>query len=192
MLRINNNIFSLDILDKKFKCDLEHCCGNCCRYGDSGAPLAPEEVKILEEIQVPVLTYLRESGERAIAEMGPAVIDFEGEYVTPLVDNEECAYAILESGIIFCGIERAWAEGKISFRKPLSCHLFPVRIKQYRDFLAVNYQELALCLPARQRGEEESIYVYQFLKEPLIRALGEDVYNQICIAADELRKSPKA
>jgi hypothetical protein len=191
MLRIENNIISLDVLDKKFKCDLEQCCGNCCRYGDSGAPLSSEEVNILKNIQTLVLPYLRDTGKKAIAEMGTSVIDFEGEYVTPLVNNEECAYAIIESGIIFCGIERAWAEGKISFRKPLSCHLFPIRVKQYKDFLAVNYQELSLCIAARQRGKDEGIFVYQFLKEPLIRALGEDVYNQICIAAAEFMKSPK-
>jgi hypothetical protein len=192
MLRIDNNIISLDILEKKFKCDLEHCKGHCCRYGDSGAPLTSAEVKVLNEIQSTVLPYLRESGKKAIAEMGSSVIDFEGENVTPLVGNEECAYAIVESDIFLCGIERAWSEGKISFRKPLSCHLFPVRMKQYRDFLAVNYQELALCMAARQRGKDENIYAYQFLKEPLIRALGEEVYGQICIAAEEFRLNPKS
>lgn len=88
-----------------------------------------------------------------------------------------------------CGIEQAWSDGKISFRKPLSCHLFPVRIKYYSDFKAVNYEELAICSPACKTGAEEGIYVYEFLKEPLIRALGEDVYNQICIAAEEFRRN---
>src|SRR5512138_1050071 len=123
MLRIENNIFSLDILEKKFKCDLEHCRGNCCRYGDAGAPLTSKEVKILNEIKSTVLPYLREAGKKAIAEMGSSVIDFEGDNVTPLVGNEECAYAIIESGIFLCGIERAWSDGKIGFRKPISCHL---------------------------------------------------------------------
>jgi hypothetical protein len=191
MLRIENNIISLDILEKKFKCDLGHCLGNCCRYGDSGAPLSIEEVQILKEIEPLVLPYLREAGKKAIEEQGTSVIDFEGENVTPLVGNEECAYAIIESGIYLCGIERAWTEEKISFRKPLSCHLFPVRIKKYTDFLAINYQEWALCITARQKGKEEGVYVYQFLKDPLIRALGEEVYSQICIAAAEFRKNPK-
>ncbi len=191
MLRIEDNIFSLDILEKKFKCDLKHCKGNCCRYGDAGAPLTPEEVTILNEIQPAVLPYLREAGKKAIAEAGPSVIDFEGESVTPLIDNEECAYAVIESDILFCGIERAYFDGKISFRKPVSCHLFPIRRKQYKDFLAVNYQELSLCSAARQRGEKEGIYVYQFLREPMIRVFGEEVYDQICIAAKEFRKNPK-
>jgi len=188
MLRIDDNIISLNILEKKFKCDLDQCLGNCCRYGDSGAPLTLEEVKILKEIQPTVLPYLREAGKQAIATKGSSVIDFEGDYVTPLIGSEECAYAILESNIFMCGIERAWSEGKISFRKPLSCHLFPVRIKKYTDFLAVNYQEWSICLAARERGRAEDIHVYEFLKEPLIRAFGEDGYNRICLAAEEFRK----
>jgi hypothetical protein len=191
MLRIEDNIISLNILDKKFCCDLGQCLGNCCRYGDSGAPLTHEEVKILESIQTEVSPYLREAGKSAIAEKGPSVIDFEGENVTPLVGNEECAYSILEGNIFMCGIERAWSEGKVSFRKPLSCHLFPVRTKKYSNFMAVNYEEWSICLAAREKGSTEGKYVYEFLKEPLIRALGEDVYNQICIAAGEFRKSPR-
>jgi hypothetical protein len=189
MLRIEDNIISLNILDKKFCCDIGKCLGNCCRYGDSGAPLLSEEVMILEEIQPAVMPYLREAGKLAIAEKGSSVIDFEGDSVTPLVGNEECAYSILVGNIFMCGIERAWSEGKISFRKPLSCHLFPARIKRYSEFLAVNYEEWSICMAAREKGRTEGIYVYQFLKEPLIRALGEDVYNQICIAAEEFRKN---
>ena len=91
--------------------------------------------------------------------------------------------------MLLCGIEQAWSEGKISFRKPLSCHLFPIRIKYYSDFRAVNYEELAICLPARVTGEREGIYVYEFLKEPFIRALGDNLYKDLCIAAKELRKN---
>jgi hypothetical protein len=191
MLRIEDNIISLNILDKKFCCDLGQCLGNCCRYGDSGAPLTKEEVAILESIQPEVMPYLRDAGKIAILEKGSSVIDFEGENVTPLVGNEECAYAILEQNIFMCSIERAWAEGKISFRKPISCHLFPVRTKKYSNFTAINYEEWSICMSAREKGRDEGIYVYEFLKEPLIRALGEVVYEQICIAAEEFRKSPR-
>jgi len=189
MLRIEDNIISLNILDKKFCCDLPKCFGNCCRYGDSGAPLTKDEVTILGSIQSELMPYLREAGKTAIAEKGPSVIDFEGDNVTPLVGNEECAYSILEGNIFMCGIERAWHEGKISFRKPISCHLFPVRTKKYSNFTAINYEEWSICLAAREKGMNEGIYVYEFLKEPLIRALGEDIYSQICIAAEEFRKS---
>jgi len=189
MLRINDTIFSFDILEKKFRCNLPKCLGNCCRYGDSGAPLSADEAQILSDILDQVKTYLRPEGIMAIEEKGTSTVDFENDNVTPLIGNEECAYTAVNGNIFLCGIEQAWSDGKISFRKPLSCHLFPIRIKYYSDFRAVNYEELAICSPARVTGEREGIYVYEFLKEPLIRALGEDLYKDLCIAAKELRKN---
>ena len=189
MLRIDDTIFSFDILEKKFRCNLPKCLGNCCRYGDSGAPLSADEAHILKDIWSNVKPYLRTEGIAAIEEKGTSVIDFENDNVTPLIGNEECAYTIFNDNILLCGIEKAWTEGKISFRKPLSCHLFPVRIKYYSDFRAVNYEEIAICSPARVAGEREGLYVYEFLKEPLIRALGESLYKELCIAARELRKN---
>jgi hypothetical protein len=189
MLRINDTIFSFDILEKKFKCNLPECLGNCCRYGDSGAPLSADEAHILEDIRDIVRPYLRPEGIAAIDEKGTSVTDFENEKVTPLIGNEECAYTNKNDNIFLCGIEQAWSEGKISFRKPISCHLFPVRVKHYSDFVAVNYEELAICSPARRAGENQGIYVYEFLKEPLTKALGMEMYNDLCIAAAELRKN---
>jgi hypothetical protein len=189
MLRIDDTIFSFDILEKKFRCNLPKCLGNCCRYGDSGAPLSAGEAQILNDIWDKVKPYLRAEGIAAIEERGTSVTDFENEKVTPLIGNEECAYTIFKDNIFFCGIEQAWTDGKISFRKPLSCHLFPALIKYYSDFRAVNYEELAICSPARVTGEREGIYVYEFLKESLIRALGPELYKELCIAAKELRKN---
>jgi hypothetical protein len=189
MIRIDDYIFSLDLLERKFKCDLPQCLGNCCRYGDSGAPLTPEEVTILDEIIGEVKPFLRETGRAEIEAKGTSVVDFEGDRVTPLIGNEECAYTVLDGNIFMCGIERAWSEGKISFRKPLSCHLFPVRIKKYSNFKAVNYEEWSLCLAARERGRTECVHAYEFLKEPLTRAVGEEVYSDLCIAAEKLRKN---
>jgi Protein of unknown function (DUF3109) len=189
MLRINDTIFSLDILEKKFRCNLSECHGSCCRYGDSGAPLSADEVHILGDIREKVKPYLRPEGIRAIEDKGTSVTDFENDNVTPLIHNEECAYTSKKDNIFMCGIEEAWSDGKISFRKPLSCHLFPVRIKQYSDFRAVNYEELAICSPARKTGDRDEVFVYEFLKEPLTRALGEELYNELCSAAAELRKN---
>jgi hypothetical protein len=188
MQRIGDIIFSFDVLEKKFVCDLHNCHGNCCKDGDSGAPLADNEVKILNDIWPEVKGYLRPEGVKTIEEHGTSVVDFENENVTPLISNAECAYTILEDNIFKCAIERAWSEGRIGFQKPLSCHLFPVRIKKYSDFLAVNYQELPICSGARKKGADEKVYVYEFLKEPLIRALGEKIYSELCIAAEELKK----
>jgi hypothetical protein len=189
MLRINDTIFSFDILEKKFRCNLPECFGNCCRYGDSGAPLSADESLILEDILDEVRPYLRPEGITAIEKDGTSVTDFENEKVTPLIGNEECAYTSKNGNIFLCAIEQAWSDGKINFRKPLSCHLFPVRIKNYSDFIAVNYEELAICFSARKKGSVEGVYVYEFLKEPLIRALGEDMYKDLCVAAKELRKN---
>jgi hypothetical protein len=188
MLRINDIIFSLDLLEKKFSCNLRACLGNCCRYGDSGAPLSDSEAVILEEIWPQVRSFLRPEGIAVIEAKGRSIRDFEGDLVTPLISDEECAYAILDEDIIMCGIEKAWQAGKISFRKPLSCHLFPARIRSYRDFKAVNYQELAICHPACKKGKKENIPLYRFLKEPLIRAFGEEIYNDLCIAAAEFKR----
>ena len=191
MLQIDNYLISLDLLDKKFICDLPRCLGNCCRYGDSGAPLTMKEVKILEEIKDDIFPYLREPGLEAIKEKGTSVKDFEGDMVTPLIGSEECAYTVLSGNIFMCGIEKAWSEGKIKFRKPISCHLFPVRLKNYPDFTAVNYEEWPICEAARLKGKNDEVYVYRFLKESLVRGLGEEVYEKICIAAESFLKNNK-
>ncbi|HEX2920074.1 MAG TPA: DUF3109 family protein [Bacteroidales bacterium] len=189
MLRINNTIFSLDILEKKFVCDLQHCYGNCCRYGDSGAPVTEEEAAKLEQIWTVVKSYLKPAGVESIERSGTTIFDIDNDHVTPLIDNKECAYSVMEGNIFKCGIEMAWKDGKIDFQKPLSCHLFPAKIKQFTDFKAVNYSEQPVCAEARRMGQKEGVYVYEFLKEPLVRALGDDMYEELCIAAKELRKS---
>ena len=153
--------------------------------------LTGEEVAILKKIWPEVKPYLRSEGISVIEEEGTSVKDFENDTVTPLIGNEECAYSILEGNIFMCGIEKTWSEGKITFQKPVSCHLFPARIKQFKGFQAVNYQELSICHSALRCGQTQGIYVYEFLKVPLIRALGEETYNELCIAAEELRKNPK-
>jgi hypothetical protein len=188
VLRIDNTIFSLDILEKKFVCDLRKCLGNCCRYGDAGAPLTSEEALKLDSIWPSVKPLLRPEGVATIEKMGTSVRDIDGELVTPLIDEKECAYTIRDGGIYTCGIEKAWAEGKVDYQKPLSCHLYPVRIKQFSDFQAVNYDQQDVCSTARVKGRREGVFVYEFLKSPLIRALGKEMYDELCLAARELRK----
>jgi hypothetical protein len=153
------------------------------------SPLTDDEAQILDGIYNIIKPFLRAEGISAIEEKGTSITDFENEKVTPLIGNEECAYTTKSGNIFLCGIEQAWSEGSITFQKPLSCHLFPIRIKKYSDFQAVNYEELAICSPGRKCGEHKNLYVYEFLKVPMIRALGEELYNDLCIAADELRKN---
>ncbi len=191
MLRIGDTIFSLDIIEKKFSCDLQHCRGVCCRYGDSGAPLTPEEVEILKEIWPDLNPFLRKDGIAAIEEHGTSITDSDNDKVTPLIDNMDCVYSVFNGEILMCGIEKAWSEGKISFRKPLSCHLFPLRVKQFSDFTAVNYQELSVCSGGRNSGLRCGIYLYEFLKEPLVRAFGDQIYGELCAAAEALRNGNK-
>ena len=185
MLRINDAIFSFDILQKKFKCNLSECLGNCCRYGDSGAPLNTSEIKILEEVYPKIKHLLRSEGIAAIEAKGTSVKDFENDNVTPLIGDEECAYSLKENDIYLCGIEKAFELGIIDFKKPLSCHLFPAKVKYYSNFTAINYQELSICATAKKNAGDT--YLYEFLKEPLIRAFGLELYNELCIAAKEIR-----
>jgi hypothetical protein len=192
MLRIDDTIFSLDIFEKKFCCKLAKCHGDCCRYGDSGAPLSVLEVQTLKEVWNDVRPYMRPEGIKTIEESGTSIIDMENESVTPLICNKECAYTIIKDGVFLCAIEQAWFDGKISFRKPLSCHLYPIRIRQFSDFRAVNYDEQPVCISARREGQDKGIYVYEFLKVPLIRAIGEEMYGELCIAAKELKRRRKS
>jgi len=189
MLRIDDVIFSLDIIEKKFRCNLVRCQGLCCRYGDSGAVLTAAEGQILQEIWPVVKPFLRKEGIEVIEKVGTSVVDSDNDRVTPLIDNKECAYTIIEKNIFKCGIEKAWEEGKILFQKPLSCHLFPAKIKHFSGFTAVNYQELAICKSALSEGKAKGTFLYQFLKEPLTRAFGEKIYEELCIAAEEIKKN---
>lgn len=189
MLSLGKTIISSLIFEVKFACDLEKCRGACCLHGDSGAPLEEEEAQILEKIWPVVKQYMRPEGIRAVQEKGTSMIDSDGDIVTPLIGKAECAYAQCINGIYYCAIEKAWMDKKISFRKPLSCHLFPIRIKKYEDFDAINYEEIKICRPALKRGEVENIPLYRFLEEPLLRVYGKKWYNELLIAAEEIEKN---
>jgi len=187
MIAIDNTLVSEDLIDKKFVCDLNACKGECCIAGDSGAPLEEEEMGILEDIYEKVKPYMNEEGIREIEKQGLYLVDEDGDFVTPLVDgHKHCAFVIFdEKGIAKCSIEKAYNEKVIDFKKPVSCHLYPVRITNYKDFVAVNYHSWNICKPACSCGKKLDVKVYQFLKEPLIRRFGADWYEQLK-AADEL------
>ena len=184
MLEIGRTIVSLDILEKKFLCDLLKCKGACCVEGDSGAPLTPEEVQEIRAAYPEVEPYLPQSHRDEIKKTGFSVVDLDGDLVTPLINNRQCVYTYEEKRILKCGIEKAFLEGKIKFRKPVSCHLFPIRITEYKRFDAVNYQQIDICKPGRQCGKSENLPLYVFLKEPLIRKYGEEWYEQLTYAAE--------
>jgi hypothetical protein len=181
MFEIDKKVVSLDVIKEKFTCDVQKCKGNCCVQGESGAPLDDDEVLILEEIFSDYKDYLRPEGIKAIQEQGIYVIDSDGDKVTPLIANLECAYAVFENEIARCGIEKAYEAGAISFRKPISCHLYPIRITKYDNFEAVNYNRWHLCDHARIYGGKLKIPVYKFVKEALIRKYGKDFTEKLSI-----------
>lgn len=157
--------------------------------GDSGAPVTAEEAKAIEEAYPHFQQYIPESHQEEISRQGFAVVDFEGDLVTPLVNSMQCVYTYEEKGILKCGIEKAYLEGKIKFRKPVSCHLFPIRITEYKRFDAVNYQQIDICKPGRQCGKREKLPLYVFLKEPLIRKYGQEWYEQLQFAAQNYHRT---
>ena len=193
MIAIGKALVSEDVIEKQFVCDLHACKGACCVKGDYGAPLEKEELPILDDIYEKVKPYLREEGIKAIEKQGKYLLYEKKEWVTPLVKGKECAYTIFEKGIAKCGIEKAYYEGKIEWKKPISCHLYPIRItKQKNGLEAVNYDRWNICNPACKLGDSLKVPVFKFLKDSLIRQYGEDWYKELEIAADLLSKEVKS
>ena len=185
MVQIDKAIVSLDIFEKQFVCDLTRCRGMCCVYGQSGAPLDDDEIPILNDIFPKVKPFMTHEGIAIVEKQGVFVTDFDNEKVTPLINNtEDCAFACTEKTTVFCAIEKAYIAGEIQFRKPVSCHLYPIRITKYNDFEAVNYHQWSVCDIALKLGKKLGTPLYVFLKEPLIRKYGAQWYGQLCQAAD--------
>ena len=187
MLAIENTLISNDVLEKKFVCDLNKCKGACCVAGDSGAPLENEELEILKNIYTKIKPYMSAEGIKAVEEKGLYVKDMEGEFTTTLITNKECAYTIWENGIAKCSIEIAFNDGKTNFKKPISCHLYPVRITRYQDFDAINYHEWSICTDACELGKLQKVTVFEFVKEALVLKYGEDWFLQLKVAANALK-----
>ena len=190
MIQIDDKLISEDIFSEEFVCNLSKCKGACCVEGDVGAPLDKEETYILNDIFEKVKPYLRPEGVKALDEQGTWTVDpQDGDFVTPMVNGEECAYVIFdEKGITKCGIEKAYEDGAINWQKPISCHLYPIRTQKYSTFEALNYHEWPICSDACELGKELKIPVYKFLKGPLTRKYGEDFYKVLCEAAEEWEK----
>jgi len=185
MFQLGNTIVSEDIIEKEFVCNLNACKGACCVEGEAGAPVAQDETRILQEIYPKVKPFLREEGIKAIEEQGVFITTEQSELETPLVNGKECAYMTLsEDGIAACGIEEAYQAGEIDaiakgFKKPISCHLYPVRIQKYNSFSAVNYHRWPICADACTLGQEFSVPVYRFVKDALIRRFGKGWYLEL-------------
>ena len=189
MFQIENVVLSNDIIEKKFACNLDVCKGACCVEGDSGAPLEKEEQELLIQYYDVIEPFMNEAGRKAVAEKGKYYIDEEHDCVTMLVNDKECAYAIFdETNTAQCAIEKAWFDKKSPFRKPISCFLYPIRVKEFTELTAVNYDEWDVCKSACTLGEKKNIPVYKFLKEPLIEKFGKDWYEQLEYLALNLKR----
>ncbi len=188
MIQIDNKIISLDIFENHFACDLNSCKGACCVEGDSGAPLLFAEKNILEEIYNKIKPYMRQEGIDVVEKEGPTVIDIDGDLTTTLVKNKECSFVVFENGIAKCSIEQAYNDNIIDFKKPISCHLFPIRITEYSNFDAINYEKIKICEPACECGSNLKLPLFVFLKQAIIRKYGRDFYKELLIVSKNLNR----
>ena len=193
MIQIKDTLISDDIITECFVCDLSRCKGECCIAGDSGAPVGEEEKKTMEDILPHVLPYMTPEGRRTVELMGAWVVDsYDRSPVTPLIDGKECAYLIKnDEGISLCAIEQAYNDGKIRFKKPISCHLYPIRLSQIMSYTALNYHRWEVCSDACVLGKKLGIPIYKFLKEPLTARFGKNWYAELELTAREYLKMRK-
>ena len=185
MLEIQNTLVSLDLAEQFFCCDLDSCLGECCIEGDAGAPITEEEKKKIEEILPEIYDELLPAAKREIDSNGVAYIDEEGDLVTSIIDGRNCVFTCYEAGgMCHCAIERAYRQGRIDFCKPVSCHLYPLRLTEYPTVTAVNYHRWKICKCAELLGRKNGVRLYQFLKGPLERRFGKEWYAELCEACE--------
>lgn len=189
MIEIEDVVVSSDVISEKFLCNLEACKGECCIEGDAGAPVEENEVKELEKVLPIVWDDLSPEAQAIIKKQGVVYTDQDGDLVTSIVNNKDCVFTCYdEKGCCYCAIEKAYRAGKCDFYKPISCHLYPIRIGSYGLYTAVNYHRWNVCKAAVILGKKENVPVYKFLKEPLIRKFGAEWYQMLCYCAEQWQK----
>ena len=189
MFQIGKTLVSEEVLQKQFVCNISKCKGECCIAGDAGAPVADDELDKLDEVYPKVKHLLRKEGVEAIEKEGTYSTTPFGEHETTLVNNAECAFVIFDdNNVAKCAIEEGYNEGLVDWKKPISCHLYPIRIQEYSEFSAVNYDQWDICDDACVLGEELGVPVYQFLKNALINKFGKDWYQELELVAKEWDK----
>lgn len=185
MLQIQDKLVSLDVAERCFCCDLSKCLGECCIEGDAGAPITEAEHEELKKLVDVVKEDLSPAAREVIEKNGVAYVDEEGDLVTQIVDGRNCVFTTYgPGGMCLCALEKAFREGRSSFRKPISCYLYPLRVTEYDDFTAVNYHRWKICRCAEKKGRALGIPLYKFMREPLIEAFGQEWYDELVMACE--------
>lgn len=180
MILIDGVLLAEEILHELFACDLGACKGACCVQGESGAPLEHAELQTLQDIYPQIKQYLTPAGREAIRQQGFYVTEEDGSHTTTLIgEGGPCAYINYENGVAVCGIEKAYRAGATSFHKPISCHLYPVRVVQQPQFELLYYHQWGICAPACRKGQRLDMPVFRFVKDALVRKYGADFYDQL-------------
>ncbi|MDE6382654.1 MAG: DUF3109 family protein [Muribaculaceae bacterium] len=192
MLQIQHTLVSLDLIERYFTCDLDACLGACCIEGDAGAPLAPGEAERIEDVLPEIENDLLPRALAEIRECGASYTDPDGDLVTQIVDGRDCVYTCYaEGGKCLCALEKAFREGRVPDVKPISCRLYPVRLREYDGFTAVNMHRWKICRPAETLGRRLGVRAYEFLKGPLTARFGKAWYSELELTAREyLRQNP--
>lgn len=190
MIEIKDTVVTLDLFREQFCCDLGACKGACCIEGDAGAPVKLEEVTQLEEAAEIVWDELSPKAQEVIKAQGVVYTDQDGDIVTSIVDNKDCVFTCYDDkGCCYCAIDKAFREGRCKFQKPISCHLYPIRLSRMGSYTAVNYHRWDVCKAATLLGKKLNMPVYKFLKEPLIKAFGQEWWDECDVVAGELKKA---
>ncbi len=190
MIEIKDTVVTLDLFREQFCCDLGACKGACCIEGDAGAPVKLEEVTQLEEAAEIVWDELSPKAQEVIKAQGVVYTDQDGDIVTSIVDNKDCVFTCYDDkGCCYCAIDKAFREGRCKFQKPISCHLYPIRLSRMGSYTAVNYHRWDVCKAATLLGKKLNLPVYKFLKEPLIKAFGQEWWDECDVVAGELKKA---
>lgn len=184
MILIQDTIVSLEILEKEFCCNLDACKGCCCIEGDAGAPVTPEEEQSLQALLPQLLPQMTIEARKIVEQQGIAYNDPSGERVLSIVNDKDCIFARTDhNGWCYCLIE------KMGLDKPISCHLYPIRLTKVGNLTGLEYHRWDICHPARQLGHKLHLPLYRFLKQPLIRRFGQAWYDELCLTADEWNKA---
>ncbi|HZK03576.1 MAG TPA: DUF3109 family protein [Bacteroidaceae bacterium] len=189
MIQIQDVIVSLDLLTKKFSCDLTKCAGACCVEGDAGAPISEKEAEQIKSILPIIWDDLSPEAREVIDNQGVTYIDAEGDLVISIIGRKECVFVYRdEKDCCYCSIEKAYRENRCSFIKPISCYLYPIRVKRIGDMWCLNYNRWNICNEAVKKGEKEHVPLYKFLREPLVAKFGEEWYKELELTVFEMQK----